>query len=405
MKNINTSYKVYFKKYVKLFLISSLIIFLSCFANLFFSVMNYTRYVEEQVNNKLEFHDKELFNYYSEKNYLEELCREVKCEFSFLDTTDVIKYKNLIFKNPKENLIKLTDSLYYFKNDYNNFTDLLVKTQDLYIAYNLGHLVYYIFISYVFTWLLNTGFIFFIFWRLYVREQKTFEYISTESLNILSMSNTLSIAENIHHEINTPLEVIKNKVRKLEKDFNKKDLVFIDTAIQQITSILEKLKVFKKIKLEKINVMNLYEISEVAFESVSITHGDIDYEITNNLKKYKVKYLSDGDVINILINHIKNSIEAISTEIKITAQNYKNGFLIIDIEDDGNGITQEHLGKLFSPNSSKKGKYRGNGLYINKTILNSVNGDLFLKRTSCVDTYNQKRGTCFSLKIPVEIEG
>ena len=103
-------------------------------------------------------------------------------------------------------------------------------------------------------------------------------------------------------------------------------------------------------------------------------------------------------MLNILLNHLKNSLEANSNKIHIVFNNINKNSLYFSIIDNGSGIPQEMVKRIFLPNSSTKEEYnqfiRGNGLYLNKSILTLSQGDVTLLNTS-------KYGTTFQLRITI----
>jgi len=81
----------------------------------------------------------------------------------------------------------------------------------------------------------------------------------------------------------------------------------------------------------------------------------------------------------VFINIIKNSVQANSTEIKVKLYKDAN-YCFINIEDNGVGIPEEILSKIFDPNFSTKTEGTGLGLPIVKRILNDINGTIEIKR-------------------------
>src|SRR5699024_7142408 len=96
----------------------------------------------------------------------------------------------------------------------------------------------------------------------------------------------------------------------------------------------------------------------------------------------------------ILINLIKNAIEAIQKdgEIIIQPQMIKND-ICIDIIDDGPGIPNDVIDKLDQPFFTTKEEGTGLGLMITKELLSLHNGTLVIKTNHTV-------GSTFRLILP-----
>ena len=106
--------------------------------------------------------------------------------------------------------------------------------------------------------------------------------------------------------------------------------------------------------------------------------------------------MKNVDLLNVIINHLKNSLEAKSSSIIINMGSFVDDMIRINIIDNGNGIPKHVMGNVFKPNYSTKidtGTIRGNGMYLNKYILNASGGDV-----SIVDS--NINGTIIGINIP-----
>ena len=107
-------------------------------------------------------------------------------------------------------------------------------------------------------------------------------------------------------------------------------------------------------------------------------------------------------VILNLINNAKDSIEerkkldpAINGEITIDL--YISSLFVIHIRDNGIGISDDAIGKIFQPYyTSKGGKGTGIGLYMSRKIIEEqMNG--------CIFACNNSKGACFTIIMDTEI--
>lgn len=105
--------------------------------------------------------------------------------------------------------------------------------------------------------------------------------------------------------------------------------------------------------------------------------------------------LAQSDQIEQVLNNLLiNAAEAIPSigTISVTSREHE-GFVIVDISDDGIGLTQEELNHIFEPFYSTKEGGQGLGLPLAQRIITSHQGQI--KVTSKKDT-----GSTFSLWIP-----
>jgi len=277
--------------------------------------------------------------------------------------------------------------------------------------------------------------------------------------NSLESKIILSIAENLHHEIKTPLISLKNALLEYNKIFE----ITIKALKNNDCESLKKIYLSNNNTLENCNIcpykdvefptceyysyfelpaeQTIKELRKIIkssihniFQTISITKtiksfknkdtklsiydvASQAYLIFNIIQKYKfkcnidekLKYcylngLAPDILLNIFINHIKNSLEAKSSSISFKFIDYieeKNKkFVLIEIIDNGHGISQKIKDKIFNLHFSSKTdnsnkKIRGVGLYLSKNILKYFGGDEWLEFTSI-------QGTIFRLKIPIK---
>ena len=259
------------------------------------------------------------------------------------------------------------------------------------------------------------------------REKEESIILNAGSEALLANKSMINITENIHHELNTPLEVIDNKIEKIHGEFIKfletemyitdkictipedrlarhdklrklnEDFDFIKTSSEQIYAVLEKMKGFKHLRYSNGN-KTIKNIIDGGFKIINISNTNFEYKVDNKLKEYKIgtKDLKNADFLSIILNHLKNSLEANSSKIYILFGKFENGKLYMRIIDNGNGIPNNVKKKIFAPNFSTKNSdsgIRGNGMYLNKHILTQVGGNIELISSS-------EKGTTIELEIP-----
>lgn len=101
-------------------------------------------------------------------------------------------------------------------------------------------------------------------------------------------------------------------------------------------------------------------------------------------------------IYNLLSNSIKYSSK--SGEIKVSAFE-KDGYLVIEIIDQGRGMTQEEQEKLFQPyyriEGSEKLSGLGLGLALSKRLIELQHGDIWVNSA-------RGKGSTFSFKLPIK---
>ncbi len=108
-------------------------------------------------------------------------------------------------------------------------------------------------------------------------------------------------------------------------------------------------------------------------------------------------YVSPTELQQVLMNLINNSLDAIDrrggrVEVRTRAE---EGFVVIEVEDDGPGIPEAYLPRVFDPFFTTKpvGKGTGLGLSICYGIITRMGGKISVNSAVGV-------GTSFNLRIP-----
>ena len=286
--------------------------------------------------------------------------------------------------------------------------------------------------------------IFFIHQEIQTKKRNSQQVMGATS--ILREKNMQLLTENINHELNTPIAIISGLIRNLEISLSSLGMNYsfdqIYSAIDQIKTVLERMSNFKQIKYSNGN-KTLYDIVSYSANSMSIYKKyNFTINVSNDLKMFGVDNtkLNNADVLNLVTNHFKNSLEATADRIETSVKfNEAKKMLYLYIIDNGIGvrgmdgmiIPKDKYDCIFDPYWSTKnekgefifgkfndtksivkrlyikistdikiwlnpgayGKIRGVGLYLNRQFLLDVGGDIKLIETS-------EKGTVFVLMLP-----
>jgi signal transduction histidine kinase len=207
------------------------------------------------------------------------------------------------------------------------------------------------------------------------------------------------MAKQVAHEIKNPLTPIKLAVQQLiashkdnSKDFDKIFKKVTKTTLNQIDNlgqIASEFSSFAKmpsIKLEKLDVVPVIKDTTNLFTDDKI---NIDFE--NEVSEAIVE-ADTSQLRRMLINMIRNSIQANATDITIRLTTKDDNYSLI-IVDNGEGISDENREKIFEINFTTKEKGMGLGLKLARRFLEGVNGNIHLVESG-------SSGTAFEIVIP-----
>ena len=194
------------------------------------------------------------------------------------------------------------------------------------------------------------------------------------------------VARRLAHEIKnplTPIQLSAERIKhKLGSKLNKDDTEILDKAVSTIVNQVDAMKTMvnefsEYARAPKLNLEST-DINETIIE-ISHLFENSGIKITTNLLKGLPKIKVDGNMMRqVLINLIQNAQDAMinntkKPSIKINTNKYKN-CLILSIEDNGPGFSEDILKKAFEPYVTTKSHGTGLGLAIVKKIIEEHEG-------------------------------
>ncbi len=99
-----------------------------------------------------------------------------------------------------------------------------------------------------------------------------------------------------------------------------------------------------------------------------------------------ILYADEGQITQILINLVKNAIQADARKVEITAEINSSEHIIINVTNDGSPISKESREEIFIPFFTTKQEGTGIGLSLSRQIMRLHNGTLSLTRSDAKET-------------------
>ncbi|MBL1215722.1 MAG: PAS domain S-box protein [Ignavibacteriae bacterium] len=210
------------------------------------------------------------------------------------------------------------------------------------------------------------------------------------------------LAAGVAHEIGNPLTSISSLVqilqRKTKEEFTSQQLAIIKENIDRITRIVRELVDFSRTPSHD---KQFIQITDVIKTALGIVKYDkrvkrVDFITSFDPNIPAVKIVPD-QLLQVFVNILINSLDAINGEGKIEVTTNKDDeYIYIEITDDGCGMDEETVNKIFNPFFTTKevGKGTGLGLSVSYGIIKKFKGDII------VDSQINE-GSKFLVKIPM----
>ncbi len=209
------------------------------------------------------------------------------------------------------------------------------------------------------------------------------------------------VVPEITHEIKNPLMMIggfvNQLIRQTTEGKNLTKLTIIRDEVLRLENLLKELR-----ELYMTRTLNTEEVdlNLLLQEVYSLTKDDCDKKnIRTEFRVYSEPIIVQGDrakLKQVFLNLVKNSIEAMETGGNLTIESRLNGNMVeTTIKDDGIGIPEHHIEKIFSPFFTTKSYGTGLGLSVCKNIIEDHEGSSFTLKSE------EGEGTTFTVSMPL----
>ncbi len=214
-----------------------------------------------------------------------------------------------------------------------------------------------------------------------------------------------SMARQVAHEIKNPLTPMSLEINKLVLMKQRNHPKFAEQFDVSARVILEQIDILTDTANEFSTFAKLYSEEPVMIDLNQLLEDQI--MLFSNKENIEITYLGFKDatlmgpkpqLTRVFVNLLTNACQSIenargSGKIRVELRNAKESY-DISVEDDGPGVPEENIEKLFTPNFTTKSSGTGLGLAICRNIVEKCNGSIGYKRSFNLG------GACFTVKLP-----
>jgi len=212
------------------------------------------------------------------------------------------------------------------------------------------------------------------------------------------------LASGVAHEINNPLNGIKNCLYVLQRHADDprqraKYLPLIDEGLTHIETIVHKLLNFSRQDRTKFRPVNLNKEIEMVCSLLQYRLNEKQIRMESVLHPELPAIEADAQLIQeVLMNLLINALDAVEKGGNIRIITRIGGAEKIELEvfDDGAGISKEIIDKIFDPffTTKEEGQGTGLGLSVSLGIVEAHNGSINVK--------SDDHSTSFIIQLPIE---
>ncbi len=211
------------------------------------------------------------------------------------------------------------------------------------------------------------------------------------------------MAKQVAHEIKNPLTPMRLTVQSFQRKFDETDpnlkqklKDYSETLIQQIDAMSSVASAFSNFASmpaqdnENLNVVEVVDLTLDIFNEEYIIFESEESEIISKMDRTQL--------VRIVNNLVKNAIQSIpenqlEKSILVAVKKVETNVLIT-VQDNGIGIEQENIERIFEPKFTTKTSGMGLGLGIIKNIIENYKGTITFESTF-------GKGTTFTVSLPL----
>lgn len=193
---------------------------------------------------------------------------------------------------------------------------------------------------------------------------------------------------------------IRNRLDNLTKSKTSESIAVIENSVQHLSDTMETYKSFFKSNnsFEKVSLQEIIDktlllnqqMLKSSFSTLNLHIQDTNYMIKTSINEF-IQIL-----LVILQNSIDNFVEKNMQGVIDLTIEHTDKIINISIEDNGGGISEDNLPKIFDLNFSTKGdKGSGVGLYMVKKIVED-------RLRGTISAQNTQAGVRFNITLPCE---
>ena len=177
-------------------------------------------------------------------------------------------------------------------------------------------------------------------------------------------------------------------IKEIKEDTMEDFYLSVKTIHNRSESLIKFVSDFRNMTRIKLPNLECYQVEEIISHVLLLLKPDVEVNnisVNVSIKPDLTVNIDKEQIEQVIINVVKNAIQALASgekehkSLTITAMPYPTGGAFINIADNGTGIEEEALKKIFIPFFTTKKNGSGIGLSLSKQIMRNHGGNISAK--------------------------
>jgi len=228
------------------------------------------------------------------------------------------------------------------------------------------------------------------------------EYLKKQITIQEKLATIGKLAGGIAHEFNNPLDGVMRYTNLCIEQVQDDEVVRgylleIKQGLKRMANIVRNLLACSRNDFPNRQKVNIKMALEHSIDGIQPELTQKNIKLIKKVDK-NIPLIQDFGIERILTNLLRNAIDAIDSDGKITVYaKHKNGTLTIDVSDTGRGISGEKVDQVFEPFYTTKDIEKGCGLGL------TIVGEIVKSYSGKIDVASKPgKGTTFLINLPIQ---